>query len=48
MVVWVNLPSKIYYFVGTKSYGATKRGAYMCEKDAIAAEDRPSKTETHP
>jgi hypothetical protein len=47
-VVWVNLPSKIYHFVGTKSYGTTKRGAYMCEKDAIAAEDRPSKTETHP
>jgi hypothetical protein len=47
-VVWVNLPSKIYHFVGTKSYGTTKRGAYMCEKTAIAAEDRASKTETHP
>jgi hypothetical protein len=46
-VVWVNLPSKIYHFVGTKSYGTTKRGAYMCEKDAIAAEDRASKTEQH-
>lgn len=47
-VVWVNLPSKIYHFAGTKSYGTTKRGAYMCEKDAIAAEDRASKTEKHP
>jgi len=47
-VVWVNLPSKIYHFAGTKSYGTTKRGAYMCEKDAIAAEDRASKTERHP
>jgi hypothetical protein len=47
-VVWVNLPSKIYHFVGTKSYGTTKRGAYMCEKEAIAAEDRASKTEKHP
>jgi hypothetical protein len=47
-VVWVNLPSKIYHFAGTKSYGTTKRGAYMCEKEAIAAEDRASKTETHP
>jgi len=47
-VVWVNLPSKIYHFAGTKSYGATKRGAYMCEKEAIAAEDRASKTEKHP
>ena len=47
-VVWVNLPSKIYHFAGTRSYGTTKRGAYMCEKDAIAAENRASKTESHP
>jgi hypothetical protein len=47
-VVWVNLPSKIYHFAGTKSYGTTKRGAYMCEKEAIAAENRASKTESHP
>jgi hypothetical protein len=47
-VVWVNLPSKVYHFAGTRSYGATKRGAYMCEKDAIANEDRASKTEKHP
>jgi hypothetical protein len=47
-VVWVNLPSKIYHFAGTRNYGTTKRGAYMCEKEAIAAEDRASKTETHP
>src|SRR5258708_138313 len=47
-VVWVNLPSKGYHFAGTKSYGTTKRGAYMCEKEAIAAENRASKTEKHP
>jgi hypothetical protein len=47
-VVWVNLPSKIYHFAGTRSYGTTKRGAYMCEKEAIAGENRASKTETHP
>jgi hypothetical protein len=47
-VVWVNLPSRIYHFAGTKSYGTTKRGAYMCEKEAIAAENRASKTEKHP
>jgi hypothetical protein len=46
--VWVNLPSKVYHFAGTKNYGTTKRGAYMCEREAIAAEDRASKTETHP
>ncbi|WP_439360103.1 hypothetical protein [Bradyrhizobium sp. DASA03007] len=44
-VVWVNLPSKVYHFAGTKSYGTTKRGAYMCEEDA---EDRASKTEKRP
>lgn len=47
-VVWVNLPSKVYHFAGTKSYGTTKRGVYMCEKEAIVAEDRASKTEKHP
>lgn len=47
-VVWVSLPSKIYHFVGTKSYGTTRRGAYMCEKEAIAGENRASKTEKHP
>jgi hypothetical protein len=47
-VVWVNLPSKIYHFEGTKNYGTTKHGAYMCEKVAIAGENRASKTETHP
>jgi hypothetical protein len=47
-VVWVNLPSKIYHFAETRSYGTTKRGAYMVEKTAIASEDRVSETETHP
>jgi hypothetical protein len=47
-VVWVNLPSKVYHFAGTKSYGTTKRGAYMCEKEAVAGENRASKTEKHP
>ena len=47
-IVWVNLPSKVYHFAGTRSYGTTKRGAYMCEKQAIAAENRASKTEKHP
>lgn len=47
-VVWVNLPSKVYHFTGSRSYGTTKRGVYMCEKEAIAAENRASKTEKHP
>lgn len=47
-VVWVNLPSKVYHFAGGKSYGTTKRGAYMCEKDAMAGENRASKNEKRP
>ncbi len=47
-VVWVNLTSKIYHFSGTKNYGNTKRGAYMCERDTAAAGMRAAKNETHP
>jgi hypothetical protein len=36
-VVWVNLRSKIYHDSGSKNYGATKAGAYMCEKESVAA-----------
>ena len=42
-VVWVNTKSHIYHYAGTRSYGATKQGAYMCEADAAAAGDRASK-----
>jgi len=37
--MWVNLPLKVYHLAGSKSYGTTKRGAHMCEREAIAAED---------
>jgi hypothetical protein len=47
-VVWVNEDSKIYHFAGHKDYGNTKQGAYMCEKEAIAAGDRAAKNEKHP
>lgn len=47
-VVWVNTKSRIYHFAGTKNYGNTKAGAYMCEADAKAAGDRASMTEKHP
>jgi hypothetical protein len=47
-VVWVNLTSKIYHFSGTKDYGNTKHGAYMCEGDTAAAGMRAAKNETHP
>lgn len=47
-VVWANLDSKIYHFVGHNDYGKTKRGAYMCEKDADAQGMRAAKNEKHP
>ncbi len=47
-VVWVNTKSHKYHFSGAKSYGTTKKGAYMCEADAkaggnVAAKDEKSK-----
>jgi len=47
-VVWVNLRSKIYHFSGTRNYGNTKDGAYMCEKDTGAQGMRAAKNEQHP
>jgi hypothetical protein len=46
--VWANLKSKIYHFSGTKNYGNTKNGAYMCERDTAAEGIRAAKNETHP
>ncbi len=42
-VVWVNTTSKIFHVAGSNTYGHTKEGAYMCETDASAEGDRPSK-----
>jgi hypothetical protein len=47
-VVWANLSSRVYHFGGYKDYGHTKKGAYMCEKDAAGSGFRASKTEKHP
>jgi hypothetical protein len=47
-VVWANLDSKIYHFSGNKSYGTTKEGAYMCEKDALGQGVRAARNEKHP
>jgi hypothetical protein len=40
--------SHIYHFAGTRDYGNTKRGAFMCEADAQAAGNRAAKNERHP
>ncbi len=48
VVVWANLGTKVYHFSGNKDYGHTKKGAYMCEKDATAQGFRAAKNEKHP
>ena len=49
VVVWVNLSSKIWHLKGTKTYGTTKHGTFMCETDATAegfhAPKKPEKLE---
>jgi hypothetical protein len=47
-VVWANTRSKVYHFPSSRSYGNTKRGAYMCEKDTAAAGIRSAKNEKRP
>ena len=44
-VVWLNTKSHKYHFSGHKSYGTTKKGAYMCEADAKAAGNAAAKGE---
>jgi hypothetical protein len=44
-VVWANTGTKVYHHSGTAAYGTTKRGAYMCEKDAAPAGMRAAKNE---
>ena len=34
MVVWLNTRSNVYHFAGSRDYGRTKQGAYMCRQDA--------------
>lgn len=33
-VVWLNTSSHVYHFAGTRDYGHTKAGSYMCQSDA--------------
>ncbi len=44
-VVWANLNTKVYHYAGAATYGTTKHGAYMCEKDTAAAGFRAAKRE---
>jgi hypothetical protein len=33
-VVWLNKKSHVYHFAGSRDYGHTGSGAYMCQSDA--------------
>ena len=39
-IVWQFLPGNLFVGKSDPHYGATQRGAYMCERDAVAAGDR--------
>ena len=43
-VVWTNTSSGIYHYPGTRYYGHTRQGAYMCEPQARAAGYRASRS----
>ena len=45
-VVWVNTSSKAIHMAGDKYYGKTKKGAYMCQKDALAGGFHAAKVKT--
>jgi hypothetical protein len=42
-VVWLNVESGIYYHKGDRLFGRTKRGAYICEREATGAGNRASR-----
>ncbi len=46
-VVWMNTNSKIYHASGSKDYGKTKEGSYMC-RDAADKIGRAAKNEKDP
>lgn len=39
-VVWVDTKSRVYHVAGSRSYGHTRHGAYMCEAEAKSAGNR--------
>jgi hypothetical protein len=41
-VVWLNAKTMIYHMPGTKGYGSTKEGAFVCQKAADHAGARPA------
>lgn len=48
MVVWANTQSKVYHFPGSRTYGKTRQGAFMCESETAPAGIRVAKNEKRP
>ena len=42
-VVWLNTETGVYHFKGQRWYGATKQGAYECQKEASGEGDRATR-----
>jgi len=42
-VVWLNVPSRIYHFKDQRWYGATRLGAYVCQREADQAGNRATR-----
>jgi hypothetical protein len=42
-VVWLNLPTMIWHYQGQRWYGRTKKGTYVCEKEAAEAGARATR-----
>lgn len=42
-VVWLNTNSGICHYAGMRWYGNTNFGAYVCEREAVAAGDRATR-----
>jgi hypothetical protein len=40
LAVWLDVPSRTYYYRCQQRYGATKDGAYVCRNEAKAAKMR--------
>jgi len=44
-VVWVNSSTKVYHFSGSRLFGHTKQGSYMCRGESDRAGFRAAKNE---
>lgn len=42
VVVWLNLPTGIWHAQGTRWYGNTKNGSFVCRSEAADSGDRAS------